>query len=404
MALSVVIAGGGIGGLTAALCLHAFGHQVTVFETAPQISEVGAGLQISPNGMKVLAKLGLAEQVVATGFSPQALEFRLGRSGRRVFQVPLDSQTTSRWGAPYVHIHRADLIDILHSALEARAPGCIHLNSAVEAYDQSTDSVRAILGSGDSLSADVLIGADGLHSTIRAQMFGPDAPIFTGNMAWRAVVPVADLGDFAPPPTACVWAGSKRHAVTYRLRGGTLANFVGVVETSEPGSESWTQEGARAQAAADFEGWNPVITHMIDKAPRLFRWALFDREPLPKWHSGRVALLGDACHPMLPFAAQGAVMAIEDAWVLASSLSTPVQNCEAALATYFRHRIRRATEIQASARRNMKTFHKSGAAAQTAAYAPMWLAGKLAPGIIRANRDRVYAYDVTTAVPAPTSD
>ena len=395
MFLSVIVAGGGIGGLTTALCLHKFGHDVTVLEQADTIFEVGAGLQISPNGMKVLYQLGLDEAVVARGFKPRALEMRLGRSGQQVFDVPLNRASEARWGGPYVHIHRADLIDILATALEARAPGALITGQTVRGYSQSAKAVRVQVKSGISRTADILIGADGLHSVVREQMLGPDEPRFTGNTAWRAVIPMAALGDLAPPPTACVWVGRGRHAVTYRLRGGELANLVGVVESDEPGAESWSAEGAREQAARDCAGWHPIVANMIDKADTLFRWALYDRAPFRTWTQGRVALLGDACHPMLPFAAQGAVMAMEDSWVLARELSAHPEAPVTALDRYFKTRMGRASVIQASSHANMQTFHKRTAFSQFSTYAPMWLAGKVLPGLIRANRDRVYAYDVT---------
>lgn len=407
--MKVVIAGGGLGGLTAALCCLHHGHEVTVLERAPALEEVGAGIQIPPNAMKVYAALGLDGALAAAGFRPQALEARMGRSGRRLFRVPLAAAAPARWGAPYLHIHRADFLAVLEQALRARAPGALKLGVQVTGHADGPQGVTAQLADGGEVIGDVLVGADGLHSAVRARMLGPDAPRFTGMTAWRAVVPMAALGPDAPPPTACVWMGPGRHCVTYRLRGGTLANFVGVVECpatpagqaaarppeSRP-AESWSARGSAGEALADFEGWHPTITGLIGAAATLYRWALFDRPPLARWVSGRVALLGDAAHPMLPFMAQGAAMAAEDAWVLAAFLARAgTGDVARALQAYERARKGRASAVQAASRANARVFHRRSPAGQIATYGPMWLAGRLAPAAIARRQDWLYAHDVT---------
>ncbi|MEM9572539.1 MAG: FAD-dependent monooxygenase [Pseudomonadota bacterium] len=389
-----IIVGGGIGGLTAALAFHAYGWGVTVLERASELSEIGAGIQISPNGMKVFRALGIEYDVAENGFLPEALEMRFGRSGNRIFQIEARRAIVERWGAPYLHLHRADLVGVLIRTLAQRAPNAVRLNTDCTGYEHTAKGVAAILANGDRLEADVLVGADGIHSSVRAQMLGPDQPNFTGNVAWRAVVPMDRLGDLAPPPTACVWVGAKRHAVTYRLRGGTLANFVGIVEDDTWTSESWTEQGTREQAMADFAGWHPIVTNLIAKADAHFRWALFDRDPLEKWIDGRAALLGDACHPTLPFQAQGAVMAIEDGFLLAKLCSETPKDLDTALATYFETRHPRTSRVQAASRRNAKLFHKASPISRAFTYGPMWLAGKIAPAVIRSQQDPFYAYDV----------
>lgn len=393
--MKAIIAGGGIGGLTAALAFRHVGWEVEVLERAPALGEVGAGVQISPNGMKVLRALGLAEAVAARAFEPEALELRLGRSGRRIFRIATGPAAEARWGAPYLHVHRADLIAALAEALAAHAPGSVRLGIEVTGYTQDAASATAQCADGSAVQGDVLIGAEGIHSGIRIRMIGPDAPVFTGNVAWRAVVPVERLGDLAPPPTACVWAGPGRHAVTYRLRGGALANFVGVVERADWRGESWTERGTRAEALADFAGWHPVVTALIERADAHYRWALFDRAPLPRWSEGRVALMGDAAHPTLPFLAQGAVMAMEDAWCLARACAQRPAAIPAALAGVHAARIARTSAVQTGSRANAATFHKRTLPAQLATYGPMWLAGHLAPGFVRSRQDWLYAKDVT---------
>ena len=388
-----LIAGGGIGGLTAALCLARRGWSVDVFEASDAISEVGAGLQLSANAMKVYEVLGLADAIAASGFAPEALELRLGRSGRRIFSIPVNQAPEPDWGAPYIHIHRADLIDILEKAVRSTSGVTVHLGAAASGYETDGTSARLLSASRAPAEGDLLVGADGLHSAIRKQMLGDLPARFTGNLAWRLTVPLDRLAE-APPPTACVWAGPGRHAVTYRLRAGTLANFVGIVERHDWQGESWTEEGSKDQALSDFAGWDPVVTNLIEKADTHYRWALFDRNPLTKWCDGAVTLLGDACHPMLPFQAQGAAQAIEDAFVLAAELDSggPVPG---SLIRYEWARKPRTSRIQAASRANMKTFHKRSLPGQAATYGPMWIAGRLLPSMVRSRLDWIYSHDVT---------
>ena len=394
--MDVLIIGGGIGGLTAALALDKRGHRVTVAEQSGVISEVGAGLQLSPNAMKVMNALGVGARVMRDAFRPQALELRWGRSGMTIFDVPLRKAAVNRWGAEYIHVHRADLIDALREELLARVPDALRLGCHLERYAQRGDKVVAHFAGGEAIEADLIVGADGIHSVVRKQMLGPDTPRFTGNVAWRATVPVSELGDKAPPPTACVWAGPRRHAVTYLLRRGSVANFVGVVQHKKPGEESWTATGAKEQALKDFRRWHPKVRAIIEAADTLNRWPLFDRPQLSKWHEGRAVLLGDACHPMLPFLAQGAAMAIEDAWALGACLSAE-PDVEAALTAYEACRKPRATRVQNGARANARTFHRGDPVSRFGTYVPMWMASKAAPGFIHSRNDWLYGYDETAA-------
>ena len=391
---SLLIAGGGIGGLTLAICAAQQGFKVTVFEQAPELRAFGAGLQLSPNAMKVYGAIGLTAKLTQAAFAPKALETRMGVSGRQVFHVPVGEQALKDWGAAYLHIHRAELITILGEALEALSPNAVQFGRKLTRYRQDESGVTVQLEGGEIIKGDVLIGADGLHSDIRAQMHGAQAPRFTGNAAWRAVVPAARLGAALAPPTACVWMGAGRHAVTYRLGAGDTVNFVGVVETDKEGAEGWMLQGDKAQALEDFKGWQPAITQLIEQsAPdQLFRWALYDRAPLSHWSEGRVSLLGDAAHTMLPFLAQGAAMAIEDSWALAQSLSAQ-PSIEAALKAYEAVRLARTREVQARSAANMKRFHHSSAPAKLLNYGPMWLAGHIAPKIIRSQFDSLYGYN-----------
>jgi len=396
----ILIVGAGIGGLTTALaCLH-HGFEVQVLEQAPALENIGAGIQIPPNASKILAALGLEQEIAAHAFRPQALQTRMGQSGRQVFSIALDAQTLNHWGAAYYHIHRADYVAVLSTALQARANNALLLNAAFSHYQQTADGVVAHMADGRQIHGDILIGADGLRSSVRQQILGPEQPRFTGNMAWRAVVPLAAL-ECPPPTSACVWMGPGRHAVTYHLGDG-LVNFIGVVERQDFLQEDWHTTGARQQAAADFADWHPMITGLIDKAEALHCWGLYDRQTLSTWVDGRVGLLGDAAHPMLPFMAQGAAMAVEDGWALARCLAsyasdTPraAPNIADALGDYQRHRLPRTQAAQNASRRNAKTFHRSTVVSQLANYGPMWLGGKWAPNLVRQRLDWLYCHDET---------
>jgi len=406
----VLISGAGIGGLTTALCCIHKGLQVTLLEKAAELTEVGAGIQIPPNAMKVFEALGVQNFIAEKAFKSECIETRMGQSGASIFSISLGDYVLKRWGAPYYHIHRADLISALEAALLATGKLDLLTNTEVIGYTQSKDQVQVKLADGSTVKGDAFIGADGIHSPTRNEMHGLEQPRFTGNVAWRCVAPVEKLDVNAPAPNVCVWMGSGRHCTTYRLRGGELANLVAVVERDDWKSESWTEQGSREEALEDFKDWHPVITRMLESADKLFRWALFDRPPLSSWCDGRVALLGDAAHPMPPFFAQGAAMAIEDAWAIShylsiangysasNSASTSSIDVQEALKRYQSLRYQRATSVQSRSRANVKTFHQTSLAGKLKTYGPMWIAGKVMPSIVYRQLDSLYAYDITQAV------
>ncbi len=393
--MKAVIVGGGVGGLNAALCFDKFGWDVEILEQAAELEDIGAGIQISPNGMQVLRALDIDKQIAATGFQPRATQFRMGQSGRVIMTQDMGERLEEKWGAPYLHIHRADLISTMARALEERCPRAIRMAATVTGYGQDARKAWATLDDGTPVEGDIVIGADGIKSPIRTQMLGPENPHFTGNVAWRAVVPVAKLGRNVPLPVASVWLGEGKHAVTYLLRGGTLANLVGVVERDDWQQENWTEKGTREQALADFEGWHPTITTLLEQADQLYRWALFDRDPLDQWVDGRVVVIGDAAHPMLPFMAQGAVQAIEDGYALARSLAE-YGDRDNALNRFFDARRDRTAAVQKAARRNMGLFHQRTTGGKLSTYAPMWLAGKIpGPEAFDGQMEWLYGHDVT---------
>jgi salicylate hydroxylase len=396
-AMKIVVAGAGIGGLAAALALARTGHDVEVIERAPALADIGAGIQISPNAVKALRALGIGARIEAAASHPQFLQLRLGRSGLRVFSIPMGETAVRRYGAPYLHLHRADLLEILRAAA-VEAGVTLRLGARLLAYAEQGGEVRIDLADGGQMRADLVVGADGMRSAVRRQMLGDDKPRFTGSIAWRMLAPAGAAPDL--PHGAIVWAGPGRHAVTYRVRGGELINFVGVTEESPPAlapPEGWNEPGDPAVLQRAFAGWADPLPAIVASGGQCRRWPLFDRDPLPRWAEGRVVLLGDACHPMPPFQAQGAAMAIEDAFVLARCLAEAGEP-EAALLRYRLLRAPRTARVLESARANMAVFHRSGPFSQALTYGPMMLADRLLPAIVRSRQDWIYGYDATAAM------
>ncbi|MEO0574723.1 MAG: FAD-dependent monooxygenase [Pseudomonadota bacterium] len=390
---TALVIGAGIGGLCAALCLQRAGFSVRVLERAAQLGDVGAGIQLSPNAMRVLAALGVAPKLADAAVAPSALTMRRGLSGRPVFRLPINDRTHS---AAYWHVHRADLIGTLADTLTQANSAAIEFDITVTHCDHDNGVVTT--AEGVRHSADIIVGADGIHSTVRDCLFGQDKPQFTGNVAWRMLAPTAAIGKHAPASEATVWVGPGKHAVTYRLRGGAFSNLVGVVETDAWQEESWQAKGSREQALADFQDWHPTIRNIIEHADTHFRWALCERPLLPRWHIKRAVLIGDACHAMLPFMAQGAAMAIEDAWVLAALLQHAHDPRDAFLRF---HAVRhgRTSRVQRTARRNGRIFHRRTATSQALTFTPLALIGQMAPTLLSRQTRWLYDKDVVSEHP-----
>ena len=359
----VLIAGGGIGGLSAALCLAAKGFAVRVFEQAPQFAEIGAGIQLSPNCTRVLHRLGLADALEAVSFLPAAGQIRDWSSGETIFENELGEGVRRRYGYPYYHIHRADLIDALAGAAAARPLVTLQTGAEVGGIEQTGEGVSLSAG-GRRFWGAALIGADGIHSAVRSFLFGPEAPSFTGTVAWRSLVPAARLPEGFVRPVSSNWWGPGSHFVHYYVRRGAFVNCVCVVEKQGWERESWIERGDHAELRRDFAGWHEGVQRLIDAMDpdACYKWALFDRPPMPRWGRGRVTLLGDACHATLPFMAQGAAMAIEDGAVLAECLAAG-DGVAASLKRYEDLRRDRTAHIQEGSRRNAEVFHLRGEAA-----------------------------------------
>ncbi len=366
----MLISGGGIGGLSAALSLARQGFEVKVFEQAPELGEIGAGIQLSPNCTRVLFDVGLEDALRAVSCHPQGGQMRAWRTGRVLAETSLGDSAERAFGFPYLHIHRADLIGVLAQAETANEGIDLRTNSKVTGFAQDGEGVVLKVlrqGAEETHRADVLVGADGIRSVVRDGLFGPESPAFTGNLAWRALVPAGRLPQGMIRPMATVWWGPGKHFVHYYVRRGELVNCVCVVEKAGWQIESWHERGEYEELKADFAGWHADIQSLIDNAEgdSLFKWALFDRQPMSSWGSGRVTLLGDACHPTLPFMAQGAAMSIEDGAVLARCLGRAKTTSDLLpeLLAYADLRMKRTARIQAVSRRNANLFHMRGAKA-----------------------------------------
>ena len=341
-----IIVGGGIGGLFAAKALLAHGLEVAVYEQAPELGEVGAGVYITPNGVRQMVRVGLGDAVEAWGarVGPASHYFRADGSPI----APVQVTDSSGWSANF-GMHRADFVDFLAASLPK---GIVHTGHRCVGFEQVGDKARVKFANGATAAADVVVGADGIHSELRPYVFPPSQPVFSGSVAYRGTVPFDRVPGF-PNERWQMWLGQGKHFLVFPLRAGKLLNYVGFVPADKEMKESWSAPGDPDMLRAEFAGWDPRIEALLLKAEKTFRWALHDREPMPTWTKGRLTLLGDAAHPMLPHLGQGANQAIEDGMALATILSR-VGNAHApeALIAYERLRRERVADVQRGARQN----------------------------------------------------
>lgn len=393
MALSVAVVGGGIGGLTAAVALLQAGLDVRVYEQALTLPATGAGIQLAPNCTRVLGRLGLLPAVDEVAVRPTAFEFRRWDDGRVLSRTPLGTVIETTYGAPYYHAHRADLLALLEAAVPEN---CVQIGRRCVGVGYHGDRAEVIFADGSSVVADVVVGADGIHSAVRQSLRGAGRPRFTGHVAYRGLIPADQVAYLGLEPRCTVRVGPGAHVVHYFVSAGRLLNVVCVTEERAWRRESWTDHGDVAELRAAFHGWHPIVRNVIDALNAPLKWALFDRDPLPVWSRGAVALLGDACHPMLPYGAQGYAQAVEDAAVLAACLAgTDGSAVPEALNRYASLRRDRAARVQAISRGNGVRFHLPDGPEQQARDAAMASAFGLSPEI-----DWLYGYD---PVLAPTS-
>ncbi|HEX3410871.1 MAG TPA: FAD-dependent monooxygenase, partial [Stellaceae bacterium] len=301
--LRIAVIGGGIGGLTAAVALLQAGFEVEVYEQAPELTEVGGGINMAPNATRVLRRLGLAEGLDREGVRPLGTHQRRWQDGRTLQRARLNPLCEELYGAPHMTIHRADLLSVIASAFPAER---IHLAHRLAGIADRGAGAEAWFDNGVRITADLVVGADGIHSAVRAALIGGEPPDFAGCVAYRGLVPAERIAALGLELGNQSWVGPGGHFVHYFVSRGHLLNFVGWTEHDEWNREDWTDRATVARALAAFAGWHEQVRTIIAAAETCFIWALFDRDPLPRWSVGHTTLLGDACHPMYPFMGQGA--------------------------------------------------------------------------------------------------
>ena len=395
--LRVGIVGGGIGGVALARALALRGIEAHVFERASAFGEIGAGVQMTPNAAKVLRALGLGDELQRIGFLPNAMVGRNWQDARELFRTPLREVCPRLFGADFWHVHRADLHAILCSGIPANR---VRFNVACTGVTQEGDVAVAHFADGSRFEADLIVGADGIHSAVRGALWGETGSRFTGHMCWRALVPVDQHPLPFVSPDASFWMGPKAHIVTYYVKGGAAVNIVAVNESSGWVAESWTEPSTREELLAAYAGWHENIVQLFQRTDKqqIFKWGLFDRDPMVQWSQGRVTLLGDAAHPMLPFLSQGAAMAIEDAYVLAAALGHFGGNLGAALQAYEVERRPRTARVQLEARERGRTYHLASPEEQRQRDLAFQKEQAKNPNAVGIKAEWVYEYDATACV------
>jgi salicylate hydroxylase len=369
--LRVAIIGAGIGGLAAGCALRRFGFEVTVHERATELGEVGAGLQLGPNAVKVLRALGVFEALRPLAFEPTDVVSLAWDDAHLRFREPLKATAAARFGAPYLMAHRADLHRLLLEKLLLQKPSDTTVVCGAHCVGVASGGAGATahFADGRTVEADIVIGADGIGSVVREKIFGPAPARFTQQMAWRCMVPIACVPERVGPGNAVAigrddyvgWIGPDGHVICYPIRGGELYNIFAGHVSQAWAAESWSVPSSVDELLAGYAGWNPALTEMLSHVTQCFKWGIRDRDPLPSFTSGRIALLGDAAHPMMPTLAQGAAMALEDAFAIARNLARYPDDPARGLAGYDAERAPRAGRVLLQARQQFQNNRLSPA-------------------------------------------
>lgn len=368
---SIAVIGGGIGGLTAALCLRKFGIDAHVYEQSCALREVGGGINLTPNATRIIHALGLGEALARLGVIPTHVHQRRWDDGRTLLRTPLGTEIEQHFGFRQYQCHRAGLLHLLSCAMPTEY---VHLGHRLVSFSEHGNKVEAHFENGVRVRADALIGADGIHSTVQRLLFGATPPHFTGCAAYRGLIPAEKVAHLALGLVLEATLGPRSHFVNYFVASKRLVNFVGIVEQATWKKETWAERGDLAQARAAFSGWHNQVRALLEAAEETFIWGLFDRAPLARWSVGRVTLLGDACHPMLPFMTQGAAQAMEDGMTLAACLSKIVE-IPKALARYQELRLPRTSFVRSLSAANKARFHLPDGPEQAARDAKMAAGG-----------------------------
>ncbi|TFZ02794.1 2-polyprenyl-6-methoxyphenol hydroxylase [Ramlibacter henchirensis] len=390
----VLIAGAGMGGLTLAAALLQKGFDVDVYEQAPELREVGAGLWISANGARVLDALGLKRVIEAINLPPQDRVVRFWKTGEEHSVYTRNSD--SKADHTLIQVLRAELQRVLHDAVVKLKPGAVHFGVRSVGVENVSGRARLLLEDGTAVEGDVVVGCDGAHSRIRQSIFGPAPARYTGANAWRGLAPMEKLKPQHRRPLASTWVGPTAHVTTYPVQrnGEEFVSFSGQVDSETWQTESWSERGELADALKDFEGWHQDILDLFIHSENLFRWGIFVRDPLDRWSKGRVTLVGDACHSMTPYLGMGVNLTFEDAYVLARSLESTPGDVEGALKRYDAARIERANRTKAKSLEMLPIFHNPELARSETAWP--YIQSQWSEEAVRARYDWLLAYDATT--------
>jgi salicylate hydroxylase len=353
--MRVLIAGGGIGGLTTAIALRHQGIDVLVLEQAKVLTEIGAGIQIAANAAIVLRELGLEAIIREVGVKPQSYDYRDLRSGKMLYRAPLGDEAAKRYGAPMYNIHRADLVQTLSDAVP---PDAKRFGARVADVSQDVNGVEVTLQDGATVRGDVLVGCDGIHSAVRQYLRGQEQKHFANILMWRSLIPAERLEGLNLEERGNYWFGPGRTLITYWVRPKNLYSILASVPAQEVQRESWDDSGDTSEMLRSFDDAEPRARAMLEQCKNVFITGMYYRDPIDSWTSGRITLLGDAAHPMVPFLAAGAGQSIEDAWTFARVLSRRQDDVPGALLEYERRRLPRTTRIQAGARAAVKLMHE----------------------------------------------
>ena len=392
--MDILISGGGIAGLSAAIFLSRLGMKVNVFENTHTVEDLGTGVQISPNGYKILESLNVTERINTNAFQPENVHIRDGISGEIEISVPVKYLSEVFWGGKYLNIKRFDLVKALSAELSNSKLVKIYYGKRVVKYEQSSTRVTVFLQDGSEFSGDFLIGADGVFSKISQQMFSSARFYYSGNVAWRALVKAPKIEDSITQENNCIWVGPKKHAVTTVLGDSNLINFVGVIEKQLRGGNLYLDD-PKKNALLDFHGWNRQLVSIIETAEIIHQWPIYKAKPFERWSDKNVVIIGDAAHPMVPSMAQGASQALEDAAVLASTLKQS-SDIQKSFHNFYKSRINRTRKVQSASLRNLMTFHISNYYIRKIMYIGARQITKVTSKFLMNRLNKIYSYTVDT--------
>ena len=360
----IAIIGGGIGGLTAAAAFRARGYEIDVYERSPTLEEVGAGIQIGPNGVRVLYEMGFKPQLDEFAFvNPDFISITFDTAQYRLTEN-LSSTSIEKYGVPYLTVHRADLYNLLIFDVPGKN---VHLDAICSGVETRNGTAAARFEDGREIEADVIIGADGVRSIVRESLWGKDSPHYTGQTCFRCMAPMNIVPKTVGPDNVSMhthnvgWIGPKGHVICYPIRAGKVLNIFAGFVNNDWAEESWTVPATTEEMREIYAGWHPVLLDLLAQSEAGFKWGLHDRDPMQQWTKGRITLLGDAAHPMMPTLAQGGCMAIEDGWTIARCVDDNLDNLDAALQTYEAERRPRTSKVQLQARQQFQNNKKSPA-------------------------------------------